>query len=186
MKVMVVSPEASGSKWVARLLRKHPSITRVRHASYPENTGKDRWYPDIAKEKPDAVVVCCRDETVTRRSQERQGYDKLKPPGNVLGAVVRISGQLRKWDGPVAIIGYESLVQWPEQVLRQTFWLLGVNPSLYDYSAVKVVEGEAVWPTDEEMLQNPLPKIKCPACESTSIEIESGLELNVRELEIDG
>ncbi len=26
----------------------------------------------------------------------------------------------------------------------------------------------------------------CPDCESTSVEIESGLELNVRELEIDG
>ena len=141
MKVMVVSPEASGSKWVARLLQEHPSITEVRHASYPENAGRYRRWPDIAKEKPDAVVVCCRDETITQRSQQRAGHDKLKPPGSVVGSVVRISGQLRKWDGPVAIIGYESLVQWPEQVLRQVFWLLGVNPGLYDYSAVKIVDG---------------------------------------------
>ena len=140
-KVMVVGPECSGSKWMARLLRAHPAITKVRHASYPENKGRRRQNPSIQTEKPDAIVVCCRDATITRLSQRRQGMNKLTPPGSVFEARVEIQSQLDSFTGAVAVVGYESLVQWPELVLRQVFWLLGIDPRLYNFLEVVPIDG---------------------------------------------
>ena len=148
--VIVIGPEASGTKWISKTIKNHEDVHCVHHLSFP--SGEDRHWPDLWKFDKlglSSIIIVCRDETITKLSQERMGYTK-QPEKYIDTAKTYIKQQLSTWKGKVALISYESMLQWPTIELSQTFRLLDYDENKFDYNTIKPIDGNKKYVRMEE------------------------------------
>ena len=77
------------------------------------------------------------------------GYTK-QPEKYIDTAKTYIKQQLSIWKGKVALISYESMLQWPTIELSQTFRLLDYDENKFDYNTIKPIDGNKKYVRMEE------------------------------------
>lgn len=151
INLMVVGPEHACTRIVAGQLRIHPGVGRLAHVSIPSSGGS---YGDLRGNMRDfecsKCVIVARDDACVDRSMIRSGgamfeFQRERFAGQPLGSAARACREfLREWvdrdDPDVVVVGIEALFQWREQVLRQTFRLLGLDPREYPWERTGVVQ----------------------------------------------
>lgn len=151
IKVIVIGPEHSGTRWVSGLLSIHPEIEFFKHLSYPSGGEWPKIDQIYINEKLKGtnlkIIICVRDKTCNNLSAEKSSSYKnnkkviAQDYGNLVDdAISIINKQIQAIDkSDLVFISYESLLLHRKLVLQQTFRLLGINEDNYDYDNTDVI-----------------------------------------------
>jgi len=142
MRILVVGIEHSCTRFMTGLMKIHPQVDYVFHLSVPtklESPDLEQYWKDHAFDK--AVTItrdrCCNDLSYLKSSSVAKMCGK-ELSGKPLGSgsdVARSHLQpfLENHKDDVVVVSVESLFQYKELVLKQTFRLLGLSEEGYDY-----------------------------------------------------
>jgi len=144
-KVVIIGPESSGNRWIARIFAQHPDIT-VYNRSYPTLKKPFRHFPSvlhlIAPYKPcpdDLLIILCRDKTITSISARQHGEFDFDITHQA------IVDNIKQWAGKIAFFSYETLVVWQSLYLKWFLQTQNINPNdkFIDYNAIDYQDGNA-------------------------------------------
>lgn len=145
MRILVIGPEHSGTRWVLGLLKIHPDVTDIKHISYPYGGDGDYHWAGLTYYINNGykIVIVCRDRTCNLKAMESYSEannhkdEILRDTGakNIFqAAMLKLMEQVRQHDPKnFTVVSYESLISYKALTLRQTFRLLGLPEDAYDY-----------------------------------------------------
>lgn len=150
MRIICVGVEHSGTRWVTGLLWNHPDVEEVHHISFPsgpqgEFVNLNEWIKDKKLNQDNlAIVVVSRDASCNTKSinkssgaaKNRKRIIDNTPKNNIFDACLyELKQSVESVDDNISVvhISYESLLQWRNNILKQTFKTLGLNVKKYNY-----------------------------------------------------
>jgi len=161
-EIFLMGPEGSGNHMVRRLLTYHPWVPKTRGSSYPHGIPEVCEYPTLKEHDPETTIVVlitrdvhCQQASCLRRRfyqhrEEVLGIEKAKLFNDIKEVQTVIRNQLSEWKGRVVWCSYEAMVLWKAVYLRHILNQLELDPSIYPWEKVGIVDG------NEKYFRNPI------------------------------